>query len=73
MNSIFTYIFLGISMAATIGPVKTFLLNTGLRSGFFHAWFFSLGCLVTDMLYMLVVYFGIGSCYLFIFALQKKW
>ena len=48
-------------MSATIGPVKTFLLNTGLKNGFFHAWFFSLGCLVTDMLYMLVVYFGIGQ------------
>ena len=61
MNSIFTYIFLGISMAATIGPVKTVLLNTGLKSGFFHAWFFSLGGLVTDVLYMVVVYFGIGQ------------
>jgi L-lysine exporter family protein LysE/ArgO len=47
-------------MAATIGPVKTVLLNTGLKSGFFHAWFFSLGALVTDIIYMLVVYFGIG-------------
>ena len=39
MNSIFTYIFLGISMAAPIGPVKTVLLNTGIKK-----WFFS--CLV---------------------------
>ena len=35
MDSIFTFIFLGISMAATIGPVKTVLLNTGLKMAFF--------------------------------------
>ena len=71
MNSLFTYIFLGISMAATIGPVKTVLLNTGFKSGFFHAWFFSLGALTTDIIYMFIVYFGVGqfidSIYLKIF------
>lgn len=61
MDSIFTYIFLGISMAATIGPVKTVLLSKGLKDGFFHAWFFSLGCIATDMIYMFIVYFGIGQ------------
>lgn len=71
MNTVFTYIFLGISMAATIGPVKTVLINTGFKNGFFHAWFFSLGALVTDIIYMFIVYFGIGqfidSLYLKIF------
>ena len=61
MDSIFTYMFLGISMAASIGPVKTVLINTGLRSGFFHAWFFSIGALATDILYMFIVYFGVGQ------------
>lgn len=61
MDSMFTYIFLGISMAATIGPVKTVLLNTGLKNGFFHAWFFSLGAITTDIIYMFIVYFGIGQ------------
>jgi len=61
MNSIFTYIFLGVSLAAPIGPVKAVLLNTGIKNGFFHAWFFSLGALATDVLYMLMVYFGVGQ------------
>lgn len=61
MDSILTFIFLGISMAATIGPVKTVLLNTGLKNGFFHAWFFSLGAITTDIIYMFIVYFGIGQ------------
>ena len=61
MNSIFAYLFLGISLAAPIGPVKSVLLNTGIKRGFFHAWIFSLGALTTDILYMSVVYFGIGQ------------
>lgn len=61
MNSIVTYIFLGISMAATIGPVKSILINTGLKNGFFHAWFFSLGAITTDIIYMFIVYYGIGQ------------
>ena len=61
MNSIFTYIFLGVSLAAPIGPVKTVLLNTGIKNGFFHAWFFSLGSLATDIMYMFIVYFGVGQ------------
>lgn len=61
MSSIFAYIFLGISMAAPIGPVKSVLLNTGLKHGFFHAWFFSLGAMTTDIMYMLIVYFGVGQ------------
>ena len=61
MDSIFTYMFLGISLAASIGPVKTVLINTGLRNGFFHAWYFSLGGLTTDIMYMLIVYFGVGQ------------
>ena len=61
MDSIFTYMFLGISMAASIGPVKTVLINTGLKNGFFHAWYFSLGGLTTDIMYILIVYFGVGQ------------
>jgi len=48
-------------MAAPIGPVKSVLLNTGIKNGFFHAWFFSLGALTTDIMYMFIVYFGVGQ------------
>ena len=61
MNSIIAYIILGVSLAAPIGPVKTVLLNTGIKSGFFHAWFFSLGSITTDIMYMCMVYFGVGQ------------
>ena len=61
MNSLTTYFILGISLAAPIGPVKATLLNTGIKNGFFHAWFFGLGAIATDILYMLMVYFGVGQ------------
>ncbi len=61
INSIFTYFFLGVSLAAPIGPVKATLLNTGIKNGFFHAWIFGIGALVTDIMYMLMVFFGIGQ------------
>ncbi|MGE7621954.1 LysE family transporter [Viridibacillus sp. NPDC096237] len=60
MNSIVPYFFLGVSLATPIGPVKATLLNTGIKNGFFHAWFFGLGAVVTDILYMVMVYFGVG-------------
>ncbi|MGG0658063.1 LysE family transporter [Rummeliibacillus pycnus] len=61
MHSLFPYFFLGVSLAAPIGPVKATLLNLGINNGFFHAWFFSLGAIATDLMYMLLVYLGIGQ------------
>ncbi|MGX9133331.1 LysE family transporter [Rummeliibacillus sp. JY-2-4R] len=60
MSSILPYFFLGVSLAAPIGPVKATLLNLGIKNGFFHAWFFSLGAIATDLTYMVLVYLGIG-------------
>ncbi|PZX02864.1 threonine/homoserine/homoserine lactone efflux protein [Psychrobacillus insolitus] len=61
MNSIFTYIFLGISLAAPIGPVNAAQLDTGIKNGFFHALIFGFGALIADILYMVMVYFGVGQ------------
>lgn len=61
MNSLGTYFLLGVSLAAPIGPVKATLLNTGIKNGFYHAWFFGMGAIVTDILYMLMVYFGVAQ------------
>jgi len=61
MNSIFTYILLGISLAAPVGPVNAAQLNTGIKNGFIHAWIFGFGALLADILYMVLVYFGVGQ------------
>ncbi len=60
MHTMIPYFLLGISLAAPIGPVKATLLNLGIKNGFFHAWFFSLGAIATDLTYMFLVYLGIG-------------
>lgn len=61
MNSIFTYILLGISLAAPVGPVNAAQLDTGIKNGFFHAFIFGFGALSADILYMIMVYFGVGQ------------
>lgn len=61
MNSIAAYIILGVSLAAPIGPVNAAMLNTGIKNGFFHAWILGIGALTADVLYMIMVYFGIGQ------------
>jgi len=61
MNSIFAYIFLGISLAAPVGPVNAAQLDTGIKNGFFHAWIFGFGALTADVLYMVMVYLGLGQ------------
>ena len=61
MNSIVAYIFLGVSLAAPIGPVNAAHLDTGIKNGFSHAWIFGIGALLADVLYMMMVYFGIGQ------------
>lgn len=61
MNSIFAYVFLGISLAAPVGPVNAAQLNTGIKNGFSHAWILGFGALLADILYMALVYFGVGQ------------
>jgi L-lysine exporter family protein LysE/ArgO len=61
MNSIFTYILLGISLAAPVGPVNAAQLDTGIKNGFFHALIFGVGALTADIIYMIMVYFGVGQ------------
>jgi L-lysine exporter family protein LysE/ArgO len=61
MNTIFSYIFLGVSLAAPVGPVNAAQLDTGIKNGFFNAWIFGLGALLADVLYMILVYFGVGQ------------
>jgi len=52
------YIFLGLSLAAPIGPVNAAQLDKGIKSGFLHAWLVGLGAVTADLIYMLVVYLG---------------
>jgi L-lysine exporter family protein LysE/ArgO len=55
----FSYILLGLSLAAPIGPVNAAQLDRGIKWGFFPAWFVGLGAITADALYMLIVYMGV--------------
>ncbi|KIY22629.1 MULTISPECIES: LysE family transporter [Mesobacillus] len=53
------YVFLGLSLAAPIGPVNAAQMDKGIKYGFLQAWLFGLGALTADMFYMFTVYLGI--------------
>jgi threonine/homoserine/homoserine lactone efflux protein len=59
MNVIFSYIFLGLSLAAPIGPINAAQLDRGIKGGFFNAWLVGLGATFADLFYMLLVYLGL--------------
>ncbi|WP_026695756.1 LysE family transporter [Peribacillus kribbensis] len=59
MSIFFSYIFLGLSLAAPIGPINAAQIDKGIKSGFWNAWLVGLGATVADMVYMLLVYFGL--------------
>ncbi|UII54246.1 LysE family translocator [Cytobacillus spongiae] len=58
MSIFFSYMFLGISLAAPIGPINAAQLDRGIKNGFWHAWMIGLGSVTADIVYMLMVYFG---------------
>ncbi|MFP7199616.1 LysE family transporter [Lysinibacillus halotolerans] len=59
MSIFFGYVFLGISLAAPIGPVNAAQLTKGIYGGFGHAWLVGLGAMLADAIYMLIVYLGV--------------
>ena len=59
MAVFFSYILLGLSLAAPIGSVNAAQLDRGIKGGFLPAWFVGLGAITADVFYMLVVYMGV--------------
>ncbi|GGH73999.1 threonine/homoserine/homoserine lactone efflux protein [Pullulanibacillus pueri] len=60
MSVYFGYIFLGLSLAAPIGPINAAQLDRGIKYGFLHAWFIGIGATLADAAYMLLVYCGLA-------------
>lgn len=61
MSIFLGYVFLGISLAAPIGPINAAQLTKGIYGGFFHAWVLGLGAMLADAFYMLIVYLGVSQ------------
>ncbi|WP_078549373.1 LysE family transporter [Litchfieldia alkalitelluris] len=59
MSVFLSYILLGLSLAAPIGPVNAAQIDRGIKHGFLHAWLVGVGAVVADGVYMLIVYFGV--------------
>jgi threonine/homoserine/homoserine lactone efflux protein len=59
MNVFLSYILLGLSLAAPIGPINAAQIDRGIRNGFLHSWFIGVGAIVADGIYMMIVYVGV--------------
>lgn len=57
MNIFLSYIVLGLSLSAPVGPVNAAQIDKGIKNGFWHAWIFGLGAMTADGLYMLFYLF----------------
>ena len=61
MNTFLSFILLGLSLSAPVGPINAAQLNKGIHNGFLHAWLIGLGAMVGDVLFMLLIYFGVAQ------------
>ena len=59
MGIFLSYVFLGLSLSAPIGPINAAQLEKGIRNGFFHAWILGIGALIADIFYMILIYLGV--------------
>lgn len=59
MTVYLSYVLLGLSLAAPIGPINAAQLDRGIRYGFWHSWLTGVGAAAADGIYMLIVYAGI--------------
>jgi threonine/homoserine/homoserine lactone efflux protein len=54
-----SYIFLGVTLAAPIGPVNSARLDKGIKNGFWHAWIVGTGSMIADGIFMILIYLGL--------------
>jgi L-lysine exporter family protein LysE/ArgO len=57
----FSYVLLGLSLAAPIGPVNAAQMEKGVKHGFLNAWVLGLGSVIADIFYMLLVFLGFSQ------------
>ena len=61
INILVSYLLLGLSLAAPIGPVNSAVIDKGIKNGFWHAWVVGIGSVVADGIFMLLVYLGLSQ------------
>ncbi len=60
MPTLLQNIFLGISLAAPIGPANIAVIKKGFSKGFISAFLVGLGVITADTFYLILVYFGLS-------------
>ncbi|MFJ5713072.1 LysE family transporter [Neobacillus sp. NPDC093127] len=58
ISILISYLILGFTLAAPIGPVNSARLDKGVKNGFWHSWIVGTGALIADVIFMLLVYLG---------------
>lgn len=53
-----SYVFLGLSLAAPIGPINAAQLDIGIKKGFLHTLIFGWGAILADTVFIALVFFG---------------
>lgn len=67
-GAIIQQIVLGISLAAPVGPINIEMLKRGIERGFWHAWVVGIGGMTADVLFMLLIYFGLSSVFMYTYV-----
>lgn len=60
MSLFLSYILLGLSISAPMGPINAMQLDKGIRYGFIHSWLVGIGGMFADTIFMALIYFGIA-------------
>ncbi|KGX86830.1 LysE family translocator [Pontibacillus litoralis] len=61
MGAFFSYIVLGLSLSAPIGPINAAQLDKGIKHGFGSAWLVGIGAMIADICFMFLIYFGLAQ------------
>lgn len=60
MQSLFEGIGMGLLLSLMVGPVFFTLITTSMELGFRHAFVLALGILVSDLIYVVITFFGVS-------------
>ncbi|WP_090823708.1 LysE family transporter [Paenibacillus sp. yr247] len=59
MNTLLSFLLLGLSLSAPIGPINAAMLDRGIKRGFLHAWLVGMGGMLADVILIILIYFGL--------------
>lgn len=58
ISILISYIVLGLTLAAPVGPVNSARIDKGIKHGFWHSWVVGVGSMIADGSFMFLVYLG---------------